>query len=266
MAAGAGRRAITALAFLTLTSLIGASCALPCGEASASAGVVVQDFDGPAGSPPDPGVWSAVSGSGWDIGIETYDPAQALLDGQGHLAIRAVEQDGHYRSGRVQTKGKLDLGYGTFTARMKVPAGQGLWPAFWLVQADQADVTSRRLAEIDIVELVSDTTTSYSTAHGPKDGGGMYQVQLTGPTADLSTDFHDYWATHAPDRITFGIDDRTLGTVTPASLPPGGRWVFNRPMYAILTLAVGGSWAGPPDSATAFPATLLVDSFRWDPM
>ena len=82
---------------------------------------------------------------------------------------------------------------------------------------------------------------------------------------DLSTDFHNYWVRHLPNEITFGIDNQTLGTLTPDSLGPGETWVYNRPMYVNLNVAVGGSWAGAPNSSTAFPAQMLVDSIRWDP-
>lgn len=247
----------TAAVVLAASSSLSVGCA-----SSAAAAAVVDDFDGPAGAAPNPQWWSHVTGRGWDIGIETYASSRAFLDGQGHLAIEAVEGNGGYQSGRIQTKGKLSLGYGTFSARIKMPAGQGLWPAFWLFE----DGDPHGVAEIDIIELVSNATTYYSTIHGPKDGGGMYQVQSSGGIPDLSAGFHNYWATHAPDRVTIGIDGRTLATFTPESLPPGGRWVFNKPMYAILTLAVGGTWAGPPDASTRFPATMLVDWFRWDPL
>jgi beta-glucanase (GH16 family) len=248
---------------VTVAVLFAASSTLPVGCASA-ASAVIDDFNGPPGSAPNPAWWSYITGRGWDIGVETYDSAQAHLNGQGNLVIQAVESDGGYRSGRIQTKNKLNLGYGRFAARIKMPAGQGLWPAFWLMSANE-DATG--WGEIDIIELVSSATTYYSTIHGPTGAGKKpYQVQFSGQIADLSTDYHEYWATQAPDRITVGIDGNTLGTFTPESLTPGATWVFNQPMYAILTLAVGGSWAGPPDASTRFPATMLVDWFRWDPM
>ena len=250
---------------LIIAGLVAAAIAFP-GCASAST-AVFDDFNGPAGSAPNPASWSYVTGHGWDRGVENYRSANAVLDGQGNLAISAVESGRGFESGRVQTKNKLSLGYGKITARIKMPSGQGLWPAFWLVGADEDTTPWPESGEIDVIELVSGTTTYFTTIHGPKSGSsGPYQVQFSGPIPDLSTDYHEYWVEHVPDGITVGIDGTTLGTFTPQSLPAGARWVYNRPMYAILNLAVGGDWAGPPNASTRFPATMLVDWFRWDPM
>ena len=249
-----------------IVALLAAATVYPTGCASAIS-AVFDDFSGPEGAAPNPAWWSYVTGGNWDIGSETYRTGNAVLDGAGNLAIRAEETDGRYVSGRVQTKNKLSLGYGTTTARIKMPSGQGLWPAFWLVGADEDKVGYPEAGEIDVIELVSDATTYHSTIHGPKSGGAEpYQVDVEGPTPDLSTDFHEYWVRHAPDEITVGIDQTTLGTFTPQSLPAGARWVYNRPMYAILNLAVGGDWAGPPDGSTRFPATMLIDWLRWEPL
>jgi beta-glucanase (GH16 family) len=241
------------------------------GQAAGTPGEVFDDFSGPAGSAPDPAHWDYITGTGVDDGVENYVTANAFLDGESHLVIQAVDTGNGYTSGAIRTKNKLSLGYGTITARIKMPSGQGLWPAFWLVGADQDTTPWPGCGEIDIVELVSNATTYYTTLHGPISGNpgtvdGTIQAQSIGPIADLSTDYHDYWVTRIPDRITIGIDGQTLATFTPQSLPPGGEWVYNRPMYAILNLAVGGNWAGAPDNSTRFPATMLVDSFRWDPV
>jgi len=81
----------------------------------------------------------------------------------------------------------------------------------------------------------------------------------------LTEDFHTYWVTREKDDITIGVDDFILGAFTPESLPPGGQWVFNGPMFALLNVAVGGDWPGLPDRSTPFPATMKVDWFRFDP-
>jgi beta-glucanase (GH16 family) len=241
-------------------------------QASATPGGVFEDFDGPAGSPPNSAYWSYLTGTGADIGVENYVTAGAFLDGQSHLVIQAVDTGNGYTSGRIETKNKLSFDYGTLTARIKMPSGQGLWPAFWLVGADEDTARWPQCGEIDIIELPSNATTYNTGLHGPISGQpqntseGTQQVLFSGPIADLSTAYHDYWVTKMPDSITVGIDTKTLGTFTPQSLQPGAQWVYNRPMYAILDLAVGGSWAGPPDNSTRFPAAMLVDSLRWDPL
>jgi beta-glucanase (GH16 family) len=103
--------------------------------------------------------------------------------------------------------------------------------------------------------------------HGPQDqkaaGWQLSESRTNDP--DLSTDFHNYWVNLQPDKIITGIDDMTLGVFTPSMLPPGGQWVFNKPMFVTLNIAVGGNWPGPPDIWTPFPATMLVDWFEYKP-
>ena len=102
--------------------------------------------------------------------------------------------------------------------------------------------------------------------HGPIAGTtNTQQAQIISTLPFLSTDYHNYWVRHLPNEITFGIDNQTLGTMTPDSLAPGETWVYNRPMYICLNVAVGGAWAGAPNSTTPFPAKMMVESVRWDP-
>ena len=223
-----------------------------------------EDFGGTTGSPPNPDNWSAIQGTGWDIGIENYTSDNAVLDGQGHLKLQAVKTDSGYLSGRVQTKNKANFGYGTLTARIKMPSGQGLWPAFWLVGADEDTNPWPGAGEINVVELINTAQQRYSSIHGPISGVSDYlQAQISGRSLDLSADFHSYWVTRSENSITVGVDNIEWGQFTPASLPAGAQWVFNKPFYAILNLAVGGAWAGPPDGSTHFPATMLVDWVHW---
>lgn len=223
-------------------------------------------FDGPPGSPPDPTKWTVNQGTGWDPGVENYLSSNVFFDGQGHLVIQVVQTATEYTSGRLETKDTTAFGYGTLTARMKLPAGQGLTPAFWLVGADENTNPWPGAGEIDVVELASDPTTTFSSIHGPISGVGDYlQLQLVNHGADVSTDFHNYWVSHAENSITFGIDNTVLGTFTPASLPPTAQWVFNKSFYAVMSVAVGGPWAGPPDGTTPLPAAMLVDWVQWLP-
>jgi hypothetical protein len=234
---------------------------------STMTGPIVDNFTGKSGSKPSDVLWGLVAGSGWDSGIQTYTTNNAFLDGQGHLVIQAVRgRNGAYTSAEVWSKNDVSYGYGTVTARIKMPKGQGIWPAFWMVGADTDSIGWPASGEIDIVELPSTTTTLYSTLHGPIAGTtATQQAQVISTLPDLSTDYHNYWVRHLPNAITFGIDNQTLGTLTPDDLGPGETWVYNRPMYLILNVAVGGPWAGAPDSTTPSTAKMLVDSVRWDP-
>ncbi len=249
-----------AVAGLLVTAMTASSAPL------AHADTMVDDFEGPAGTPPNPALWTVVEGSGWDAGVEEYAAPNAVLDGQGNLAITARRDGSGFTSGRVQTKNKASFGYGTLVARIKMPSGQGLWPAFWLVGADEDNNPWPGAGEIDVVEMVSDARTHYSSLHGPTPGTGDHlQAQIVGDGPDLSDGFHNYWMTHIKDSITVGVDDTKWGTLTPDSLPPQADWVFHKPFYVIMNLAVGGDWAGPPDRSTPLPAVMLVDWVKWQP-
>ena len=227
---------------------------------------VVDGFDGPAGAPPNPDIWTVIEGAGWDRGDQTYTADNAVLDGQGNLVLRAQKTDTGYASGRVETRNRASFGYGTLIARIKMPAGAGLWPAFWLLGADEQNNPWPGAGEIDVVEVVSDPWTAYSSIHGPiNDVKDYLQGQIVTKGPDLSADFHDYWVIRAEDKITVGIDDTVWGVFTPDTLPPTAQWVYNKPFCLILNLAVGGDWAGAPNASTAFPAAMLVDWVHWQP-
>jgi beta-glucanase (GH16 family) len=227
---------------------------------------VYDDFEGVAGAAPDPAKWTVIEGTGWDRGDQRYARENAVLDGNGHLLLRAEKVDGGFTSGRVETRRKAAFGYGTLIARIKMPAGKGLWPAFWLMGADEDNHPWPEAGEIDVVEVVSDPTRRYTSLHGPiPDVENYLQAQVAGESPDLSADFHDYWVIRQPDRIIVGIDDVVWADFTPQSLPPTATWVYNKPFCVILKLAVGGPWAGPPDDSTVFPATMLVDWLHWEP-
>jgi beta-glucanase (GH16 family) len=227
---------------------------------------VIDSFDGPAGSPPDPDTWRVIEGTGWDRGTQDYARENAVLDGAGHLVLQAQKAQSGYTGGRVETRRKASFGYGTLIARIKMPAGVGLWPAFWLMGADEDTNPWPGAGEIDVVEVVSDPKTAYSSIHGPISGVPDYlQKQFINAGPDLSAGFHDYWVIRAENKITVGIDDTVWGVFTPDGLPPTAEWVYNKPFCLILNLAVGGEWAGPPDESTPFPATMLVDWVHWEP-
>ncbi|WP_231992474.1 glycoside hydrolase family 16 protein [Mycobacterium sp. 1164985.4] len=232
--------------------------------------MIVDEFSGPAGSAPDPNLWAYDVGpspeKGWERGsLQTYTDSvdNVRLDGQGHLVIEARKSGSKYTSGRIVTRGKLDFQYGTINARIKFPSGQGIWPAFWMLGSDIDKVGWPQCGEIDIMEIVNTGKTYNVRLHGPP--APDTEVGPSGSIADLTEDFHIYWVTREKDRVTIGVDEGTLWSFTPSSLPPGAPWVFNNPMHVLLNIAVGGDWPGPPDDSTRFPATMLVDWIRFDP-
>ncbi len=245
-----------------------------------------DEFDDPAGSPPDPSVWTPEIGDGTANGIPgwgnnerqayTDDPANVSHDGEGNLVIRALEAGSdappcyygapcEYTSARIITAGKLEVTYGRIEARIKIPTGQGLWPAFWTLGNDLAEVGWPESGEIDIMENVGrEPERVHGTIHGPGYSGGNAIGRGT-TLADggaFADDFHVYAIDWYPDRIVWSLDGEPYSTVTPADLPRGARWVFDHPNFLILNVAVGGNWPGYPDDTTTFPQEMVIDYVR----
>ncbi|MGY4708621.1 glycoside hydrolase family 16 protein [Mycolicibacterium sp. CBM1] len=259
------RRPIRALA--AMLAAVSCTAVVPTAVTVAS-NHVFDDFDGPAGAAPDPRLWLAETGSsaekGWEQGsLQTYTDSRAnvRLDGRGHLILQALESDGHYTSARLVTRGRVNFPSGIVAARIKLPAGQGIWPAFWMLGSNIADVGWPRCGEVDIMELIGTGTEYHVALHGPK-----ADLVESGPSpVDLTAGFHTYWSNRSTERITIGVDDITLADFTPDALPAAAPWVFDTPMFVILNIAVGGDWPGPPGPSTPFPATMVVDWFRFVP-
>lgn len=230
-----------------------------------------DSFDGPAGTPPDPSVWVPdVGGDGWGNNQLEYDTDRtenAALDGEGRLAITARIEDyegNAYTSARLTTNGTWSHGYGRFEADLQLPAGQGLWPAFWLLGEDFDTVGWPECGEIDIMEgKGEDPDTTWATVHGPGYSGA------SGISADLSLrdgtyadGFHTFAVDIDPEHIAFWADGVRVGVVRPGDLPERATWVFDKRWFMILNLAVGGNFVEEPDDPSVFPATLLVDEVR----
>jgi beta-glucanase (GH16 family) len=237
-------------------------------EGAVISGPLFEDFLGPAGARPDPNHWTIDVGPsserGWERGsLQTYtdSPDNIRLDGFGNLVIEARKVGEGYTSARVVTRGKLSFPLGTIAARIKFPAGQGLWPAFWMLGADIDTVGWPQCGEIDIMEIVNTASTYNIAMHGPG-----ADVEKKGSIDDLSQDYHSYWVTRRADSVTVGIDTTAMATFTRESHPPGAPWVFDGPMFALLNLAVGGDWPGPPDASTPFPSAMIVDWFSFTPL
>jgi beta-glucanase (GH16 family) len=233
-----------------------------------------DEFDGPAGTAPSSSNWIHDVGDygGSDNELETYtnSTANASLDGQGHLAIIARRktatvpgQTRSYTSARLETQGLFSASYGLIEARMKIPAGTGLWPAFWMLGDNITTVGWPACGEIDVMETIGKNPfTVYGTIHGAS-GSTTYGLQHTVTSAtSLASGFHTYAVSWSPNSITWLLDGVPYGTETLANLAPGQTWAFNKPFHLLLNLAVGGTWPGAPSSSTQFPATLLVDWVR----
>ncbi|CAM3335500.1 glycoside hydrolase family 16 protein [Mycobacterium frederiksbergense] len=253
---------------LLFVGILVCSCALT-GTASGQPRVLLDaEFDGPAGSPPD-GIWQvATGGGGWgnnESQIYTDHPDNISLDGNGHLALTARRDvGGQITSARISTANTFAFTYGRAEARIALPAGTGLHPAFWLLGANLDEVGWPAAGEIDVIETLNHATEWHSAVHAPQAGTERgQQMSAAGPVPfPLAGVFRTYWVERTPGRIVTGVDDLTLLTVTPFNLADGATWVFDAPFELLLNLAVGGNWPGPADGSTPFPTTMLVDWVR----
>ncbi|MEU6405030.1 lectin [Streptomyces sp. NPDC046985] len=253
-----------------------AQAAAPRAAAPAAAISTFSDtFDGPAGAGADSSKWQTETGDNVNNHERQYYTSgtkNAALDGQGHLVITARRENPanyqcwygscQYTSARLNTSGKFSAQYGHVEARMKIPRGQGMWPAFWMLGDDIGQVGWPNSGEIDVMENVGfEPSTVHGTIHGPGYSGSAgigAPYSLPGGQA-FADAFHTYAVDWAPGSLTWSVDGVVYQRRTPADL--GGKtWVFDKPFFLILNLAVGGYWPGDPDGSTAFPQQLVVDS------
>jgi beta-glucanase (GH16 family) len=232
--------------------------------------VWADEFDGPAGTPPDPTKWVFDTGAGgWgNQELETYTDARdnSRLDGNGNLVIEARQPaPSQYTSARLKTQGMYAVEYGKIEARMKLPAGQGIWPAFWMLGFDIPKVGWPQCGEIDIMENIGrEPSMVHGTVHGPGYSGanGIGQSYSLPGNARFADDFHIFAVEWSENGVQFLVDGQLYFSVTPASLPQGTAWAFGHPFFLLLNVAVGGSWPGNPDATTVFPQQMLVDYVR----
>jgi beta-glucanase (GH16 family) len=235
-----------------------------------------DEFSGPNGSAVDRSKWVLETGDeGWgNQELEYYTDRSANVSvHDGKLVITALSEkytgaDGvkrNYTSARLKTLGKFSQVYGRFEARIKVPYGQGMWPAFWMLGDDIDKVGWPACGEIDIMENIGkEPAIIHGSIHGPGYVGNTgIEAPFTLPVKQrFADDFHVFAVEWDPDSVSFFVDKDLYVRRTRADLQPGWKWVFDKPFFLILNLAVGGDWPGNPDSNTVFPQTMLVDYVR----
>ena len=234
-----------------------------------------DEFNG-SGSVVDQAKWSFdVGGSGWGNNeLESYTNRAANAEVQhGSLVIKALKEsvtgpDGiarNYTSARLLTRNTFTQTYGRFEARIRVPYGQGIWPAFWMLGNDLQTAGWPTCGEIDIMENIGkEPSTVHGTLHGPGYSGanGITASYALPSSRKFSDGYHTFAVEWEPDVIRFYVDGRIYKTRTPAELPTGKAWVFNHPFFLILNVAVGGDFPGNPDATTVFPQLMKVDYVR----
>jgi len=242
-----------------------------------------DEFDGPAGSRVDATKWGHDLGDGCGSGIcgwgnnekEYYTDAteNVSLDGQGHLQLVARKAPAglscyygacRYTSGKITTRGKMNAAPGRVEARLKLPAGQGLWPAFWMLGSGFPTVPWPACGELDIMENKGSVPTGTSSAiHGPGYSGNTPFARVSQlPGGGVTSDFHTYAVEWNAENVQFSVDSIVHYSVSQASLQQYGNPVLGNSYFVILNLAVGGQFDGDPGSNAIFPATMLIDWVR----
>ncbi|WP_292889194.1 glycoside hydrolase family 16 protein [Nonlabens sp.] len=225
---------------------------------------------------PDPLIWGADIGNGEAEGIPGWgneerqyytDRPENVVVENGVLKITALKesfQGADYTSARILTKGKYQKKYGRFEARIKLPWGQGLWPAFWLLGDDNNGAQSwPQIGEIDIMEYRGqEPTIVHGSMHGPGYSGGQAITKQYDLVTDrLDTNFHVYGIEWGPGYVNYYIDDVLYNQITPDDVT--GNWVFDdNEFYIIMNVAVGGTFVGAPGLNTVYPQTMHVDYVR----
>jgi len=239
-----------------------------------------DEFNSTDGSSSDASKWKFETGAGhkgWGNNeLETYTnrSKNAHIQG-GNLVITALKETyadpsdvvtRNYTSARLKTQGLFSQAYGRFEARIKIPVGQGMWPAFWMLGNDITSVGWPKCGEIDIMENIGkEAGTIHGSLHGPStvsrtsDATAPFRLPAG---QNFSDDFHLFAIECEPGTVRFYVDSNLYATFTQSQWPAGGAWVFDHPFFIILNLAVGGDWPASPDNTTVFPQQMLVDYVR----
>lgn len=268
----------TILAFTLISSIAFVSC-----EADETQTVVTKtnlimadefDVDGA----PNPSLWTYDLGDGSQEGLpgwgnnelQVYTSNAENVEVQNGLLVITARENGSggYTSARIKTEGLFEQQYGRFEARIRLPQGKGLWPAFWLLGNNCDQNPWPACGEIDIMEYLGDEpTVVFGSAHGPNFSGAesiTKQYELAGSRFD--NEFHVFGIEWSPTIINYYVDDVLYQSITPETIAEDtngeGTWVFDNPFYIIINVAVGGNLPGNPDANTTFPQRMLVDYVR----
>jgi len=231
--------------------------------------LVIQDeFDNDGA--PNSAIWGFDIGTGvngWGNNELQYytDRTENVKVENGVLLITANEESfegSGFTSARLLTKDLFEQAYGRFEARIRLPFGQGIWPAFWMLGADINENPWPAAGEIDIMEYRGQEPTKIlGSVHGPGySAGEAISKAYTLENDRFDTGFHVFGIEWAPEYVNFYVDDVLYNQITPEDVT--GPWVFDKPFFILMNVAVGGSFVGSPNAETVFPQTMLVDYVR----
>ena len=245
--------------------------------------VWADEFNSKAGTAPNLNVWGQEAGDGTANGIAGWGNSEleyytggtnnVATDGLGNLQITVKEADGsllcyygpcEYTSARLLTKERFEVAYGRLEARIKVPHGAGLWPAFWMLGTDIDQVNWPQTGEIDIMEFVGrEPNRVFGTLHGPGYSGGQSYGKVYDLGQPVSDSYHVFAVEWQPDKIVWYVDGNPYFTASPDdAFLQGKQWVFNHPFFILMNVAVGGNFGGPVGEDTTFPQSMSVDYVR----
>ena len=227
-----------------------------------------DEFDGDV---LDQSSWTYEMGNGCNIGLcgwgnnelQIYtDSEENALVADGKLTITAKEES-PYSSARIITQDKREFRFGRIDVRAKLPKGQGIWPAIWMLGSNISEVSWPACGEIDIMELVGhEPKKSHGTAHWGRSGEGS---QFRGNSFSLNEDFSDRYHVFTllwkNNSLQWYVDETLFHTITTDDTS-GFSYPFNNEFFFIMNIAVGGNWPGEPDETTLFPQTMEVDYIR----
>ncbi len=213
--------------------------------------------------------WSYELGNGCDKGIcgwgnkelEGYtDQKDNIRLEKGKLIITALKEGTGYTSARIKTEGKVEVQFGRIDIRAKLPTGQGLWPAIWMLGTNISTVGWPACGEIDMMEMIGkEPDVVHGTVHydenGHQSSSGSYSLSL----GDFSERFHVFSLVWEQDRMEWYVDNEKFKTFQNTNI---SGYPFNAPFYFIMNVAVGGAWPGSPDETTVFPQRMTVDYIR----
>ncbi len=194
--------------------------------------------------------------------LQSYsDQPENIKLEDGKLIITALEEP--YTSARIITQDKREYKWGRIDIRAKLPKGQGIWPAIWMLGENINEVSWPACGEIDIMELVGHTPNiSHGTAHWGNSGEGS---QFQGSSFSLSQDFADQYHVFTllwkNNSMQWHVDETLFHTITTDNTQ-GFNYPFNNEFFFIMNVAIGGNWPGEPDETTVFPQTMEVDYIR----
>lgn len=238
-----------------------------------------QEFNEVAGSAPNSKYFKYdLGGGGWgNKELQWYSEDAVKTNGKGQLEISASKippvaddelpyncfGDCQYFSGRIKTQGKVRFKYGRIEARIKLPSGEGVWPAFWLLGSNIVAKSWPSCGEIDVIELRGrEPNRAIASAHGPGYSGAASKSGVRTLPTSLADDYHVYSIDWTANKISWHLDGKLYHTLTNKNVKAGS-YVFNQDFFIILNLAMGGDFDGGRLDNSIEKATMAVDYIRY---